>query len=154
MAKFNAGEQVERLEYDFEDFGGPKGFVTEPSTGTVNRFFKNMKSLLKEVRRIQKEVEGDDHNEEEEMSDEDALTAMKAMDENEEAIDIMQAKTVEYLAELCGATRDPDTGDLDMSSGSPSGDALSKLPYRVLQAFSQWLMEQIKPKRTTPGTRN
>lgn len=161
MAKFVPSEHVESLEFDFTEYGGRSGPITEPTTKTVNQFFKNMKNLMKEVKSLQRNLK--DLNIEE--MDEEALAEhVGKVDESTANTEDFQRKTVEYLAELCGGVReaqevtDGDDNVIRVNSvvvgGSPSVDDLSALPYRVLQAFSQWLMEQIKPKGTTPGLKN
>lgn len=145
MAKFIPKEHIEALEYDFTEYGGTDGVIAEPTTGRVNAFFKNMKGLIKDVNALQKSVKDFD---EDEMSDEELAERVAQMDEAEGAASEYQVRTIEYLAELCGATRDDDG---NMVGGSPSMEDLSKLPYRVLQAFSAWLMGEIRPKKTTPG---
>jgi hypothetical protein len=101
----------------------------------------------------------------EEMTDDDMLEAVGKMDEAEEGASAMQTAMIMNLAELCGGTREKQevqTGESTepvavqevVVGGNPSFEDLSALPYRVLQAFSQWLMMEIRPKRTTPGTNN
>lgn len=136
MAKFNAGVAVEKLEYDFTDFGGKEGVVPEPSIAQTNAFFKNMKGLVKNVKSLKSGL-GD--LELEELSDDDMIDQMGKVDELEAEVSEFQAKSIEYLAELCSHT--------------PSVDELSALPYRVLQAFSTWLVQEIQPKRTTPASK-
>jgi len=161
MAKFNAATAVESLDYDFTAYGGGEGVVPEPSTGAVNTFFNNMKILAKEVTALSElakevDVEG--------MTDEDLAKHMASIDEAQAGAEHYQRKTIENLAELCGGVREfeeihtesaeePVTKIETVVGGSPSVDDLSKLPYRVLQAFSQWLMGEIRPKKTTPGTK-
>lgn len=145
MAKFIAGEAVENLDYDFTDFGGSEGTIPEPSTKAVNRFFKHMKAIVKDAKALQAStkdvnVEG--------MDDEQLIDALSDLDESEEAASEFQRRTVGALAVLCGAEEDVDG---NITGGHPSFEDLDRLPYRVLQAFSQWLMEQIRPKREAPA---
>lgn len=151
MAKFDAGTAVERLEYDFTAYGGGAGNIHEPTTKDVNRFFKQMKGLMKDVNRLRSSAEAMEDVELENMDDDALAEKMASIDKAEEGASEFQGKTIEYLAELCGAKRDEETGEV--TGGEPSIDDLRLLPYRVLQAFSAWLMEEIKPKRTTPGTK-
>lgn len=157
MAKFIPAEFVEALEYDFTQYGGSAGTIEEPSTGTVNKFFKNMKNMVKEVKSLQKTVQS--LGQIEEMDDDALVEQMSKIDEAEAGASDFQQKTTEYLAELCGAERqhNPDWEERGLPKytivgGSPSVEDLGKLPYRVLQAFSQWLIKEIQPKKTTPGT--
>lgn len=149
MGKFIPSEHVERLEYDFTEYGGSTGTITEPSTGAVNGFFKSMKSMMKEVNALKKVVEDLDIEE----MDSDALAErMAKVDEAEAGASIFQQRTIELIAELCGAKRvENEDGSYTVTGGSPSVDDLSKLPYRVLQAFNGWLVREISPKKATPG---
>lgn len=146
MARFNAATAVETLDYDFTAFGGGEGVIPEPSTGAVNRFFKDMKKLIKEVKKLQKAME--DVN----LENEDEVAELPDLDEDDSTSEF-QEQTLVLIAELCGAKRDDD-GELIKESGTPSFNDLEKLPYRVLQEFSKWLMESIRPKKTTPGGPN
>lgn len=160
MAKFDAGKAVERLEYDFTEYGGGVGIVKEPSTGAVNAFFRNMKAMMKEVGTLQKTVQGlrvEELGDEEDVDAEQLAEQMSKMDEAEAGATKYQSKTIEYLAELCGAEREEIRDDddnvirVDIVGGSPSMEDLSRLPYRVLQAFSTWLIGEISPKKKGPG---
>lgn len=152
MAKFVPADHVEALEFDFTEYGGREGRITEPTTGTVNKFFKNMKNMMKEVNALQREIGADPDKE---LTDEEVAAQIAQMDESDAKIGQFQVRTIENIAELCGAKREVDEdGNERVVGGSPSVDDLSKLPYRVLQAFSAWLMGEIKPKRTTPGSKN
>lgn len=162
MAKFDAGTAVERLEYDFTAYGGNKGEIHEPSTGDVNRFFTNMRKMMREVQALSASVKDLDELEKiEELDDETLTRQVNAIDEATEGASEYQTRTIEHIAELCGGHREyvenPDDPSGDkievIVGGSPSMEDLSKLPYRVLQAFTNWLMEEIKPKKTTPATK-
>lgn len=153
MAKFDAGAAVEPLEFDFTAYGGGSGVISEPSTGRVNNYFADMKEMFREVNRLQQDFK--DLDVETEMDDDALIDRMAKVDEASAGASAFQARTIENLAVLCGAERVSDgNGDgYTVVGGSPSVEDLNRLPYRVLQAFSTWLMEEIKPKRTTPGTK-
>lgn len=161
MAKFVPSEQIELLEFDFTEYGGGSGVIHEPSTGDVNRFFKAMKGLLKDVKKLQVSAKSLDNVDSiEEMSDDELAESLGQVDEVESQTAGFQAKTLENLAQLCGArwelVESPIEGEDKIQvliGGSPSYDDLERLPYRVLQAFSSWLMAAIQPKKTTPGSR-
>lgn len=160
MAKFNAATAVESLDWDFTAFGGGEGTIAEPTTGAVNKFTSNVKGMLKEVKALQKsakDLEG--LADIEEMDEAELAEKMGKIDEASEGAETFQRMTLEHLAELCGAKRETyptQEGDGDPGyrfvGGSPSLEQLETLPYRHLQAFSQWLMGEIRPKKTTPGT--
>lgn len=151
MARFDAGTAVDTLDYDFKAYGGSVGTIHEPSTGSVNRFFKNMKAMVKEVNALNTTVKD---LKVEELSDEELESAMVKMDEAEAGASVYQTRSIEYIAELCGATRetveDPENPGRMIevvNGGTPSVDDLTLLPYRVLQAFSTWLVGEIRPKK-------
>lgn len=159
MAKFDAATAVELLEYDFTKYGGSKGEVQEPTTGQVSYFFAEMRKVMQEVR-----AQGSNKIDEitEEMSEEEIAEKMDAIEEASAGAQHFQQRTIELLAELCGAKWEPaDTEEADgptepvlvLVGGAPSYDDLTTLPYRVLQAFSKWLVEAIRPKETTQDTR-
>lgn len=147
MAKFVPSDHVERLEYDFTEYGGGEGVIKEPSTGKVNGFFADMKAMMKQVKELQAVAKDLDI---EDMSDEQMIEKMSQVEEAEAKGSEFQQQTIENIAVLCGAERQEDGS---IVGGAPSVEDLQKLPYRVLQAFSQWLMGEIRPKATTPGSR-
>jgi hypothetical protein len=147
---FKAKEAVEALDFDFEGIGtGAKGTIAEPSTGLVNGYMKNMKDLMREANNMRRRAEGLSEESDEEISDEDLEKRMAEMDELEaEAIDFQQRST-EHLAVLCGAQYDEESQTF--SGGSPTLEDLQSLPYRHLQAFTQWLTGEIRPKKDRPA---
>lgn len=160
MAKFNAATAVDTLDWDFTAFDGGEGVIAEPSTGDVNRFFKNMKKMVKDVKAMQRSIKGLEEfsADDEELTDEQLAEQMGKVEEAEAGAEIFQQRTIECLAELCGAKwelcSEPGEEERDrLVGGSPSMEQLQTLPYRHLQAFSEWLMGEIRPKKTTPGTK-
>lgn len=153
MAKFDSATAVELLEFDFSKHGGSKGEVQEPTTGQVNRFFGEMRQVIHEVRGMQGKT-ADLGTSMEDLTEEEIAERMAAIEEATEGAEHYQQRTVELLAQLCGAEWTDDGEDARvLVGGSPSYEDLSKLPYRVLQAFSRWMVESIRPKETTQGTR-
>ena len=156
MTKFIAAEAVEKLEYDFTEFGGGTGVIPEPSTGAVNQFFKDTKKMIREVRALQQTAESLNV---EGMTEQEVAEQIGKIDEATEGATQMQSAMVENIAILCGAdrfeTKDDDGNVIEshVEGGSPTFEELNRLPHRVLQAFSQWLMDQIRPKKTTPDYR-
>lgn len=146
MAKFNAGQAVERLEYDFTDFGGSTGVVAEPTTGQVNAFFKAMKDTMKEAKALQ--AAGLTDLNIEEMDEQQLAETLGKVDEASEGAEALQRRSVENLSILCGAQRDEDG---NITGGSPTFAELDALPFRVLQAFSTWLVDEIRPKGKGPA---
>lgn len=137
MAKFDAGTAVESLEYDFTAYGGSEGVIPEPSSGTVKAYFRAGKDLAKEMRKFKgiSDALGDVDN----LSEEEITSRMAMIEEAEEGVDELQERQRGMLVDLCG--------------GAVTRDELDRLPFRVFQAFSKWLIGEISPKRTTPGSK-
>lgn len=137
MAKFDAGAAVEALDYDFTAFGGKEGTIPEPSSGAVKGYFRSMKDLAKEMRKFKGIAEqiGDVEG----LTDEEITARMSMIEEAEEGVDELQEKQKHMLASLCG--------------GEITYDDLDRLPFRVFQAFNTWLLGEITPKKTTPGSK-
>lgn len=159
MAKFDAKTAVEKLEYDFTSYDGGKGPIKEPTTGRVNSFFANSKALINEVRSLKGVAEQFEGVDVEALSDEESAAMFSKIDEASAGAEIFQRRTVENLALLCGAEwvesppEDEATEPIEpeLVGGAPSFEELNQLPYRVLQAFSEWLIQQIQPKKRTPA---
>lgn len=153
MGKFDAATAVEALEYDFTAYGGSKGQIQEPSTGAVNAFFNNMKAMFKEVKGLQALANVDV----EELDEGQMGDLVGKMEDVGDISSKFQEHSTGALAELCGATWVPDEDAEDpkeqghYEGGSPTHEDLKKLPFRVNQAFTQWLMAEIRPKKTTPA---
>lgn len=157
MTKFHAGTAVEKLEYDFTDYDGGAGFIPEPTTKKVNQYFNEVKAIAKDAKGLKAQAESLESLEE--MSDDEAMEAIGNVDEIQAQADGFQTRMMEALVVLCGGEWVDNPADSEGKSdgfkhvegGSPSLPELEALPYRVLQAFNQWLMDEIRPKRTTPG---
>ncbi len=154
MSKFVAGTAVERLEYDFSDFDGGTGYIPEPTRAQVKSYFRGAKALMKEVSSLRDvaNVENAD-----DLSDEQVAELMDKVDEAEEKSDEYHLRMIGLVAELCGAEKvevtaeeSPEPVRTEYKGGSPTYDELERLPFRVFQAFSQWLILEIQPKKTTP----
>lgn len=159
MAKFNAGAAVEKLQYDFTDFNGPEGDIMEPSTGRVNAYFDGMKALMKDVNTLRKSAgEEPDFDS---MTEEDMAEAVGKMDEATAQVGDYQRRSVQLLAHLCGGeweeqkVEDADGNvlrtDQIVVGGSPDFETLNDLPFRVLSAFTQWLIQEIRPNQKAPA---
>lgn len=163
MAKFNAATAVESLDWDFTAFGGGEGVVPEPSTKRINTFFAEIRALAKDARELRGQAEGLSQVEEsDDLTDEQMDEVLGSMDEaTAKAVDFQQ-RSVEAIAALCGADwvesgdyHEDGTPKLVLKGGSPSLDQLETLPYRVLQEFTRWITDEIRPKtsRNQPVTR-
>lgn len=152
MAKFESGKAVENLEYDFSDHAGPRGVIPEPETGRVREYFKGVRGVMNQAREMRGLADTDVAN----LSDEETAEVLGKVDEAMDGMEAIQVDLVKWLAFLCGGEWcDPDDSHTEpwVEGGSPSYFDLDGLPFRVQQKFNQWLMQEIQPKRTTPGTR-
>lgn len=151
MAKFNASTAVERLEYDFTEYGGGEGVIPEPTTDAINHFFNEVKGIMKDTKAV-RELMAASENGAGDISDEDAAVLLESVGDASEFTTKMQFRMVEAVAVLCGGTF--DEGQDKIVGGQPSVDDLRGLPFRVAQAFNQWLMGELRPKAATPGTKH
>lgn len=143
MAKFNAGEIVEPLEYDFTRYGGSAGVIPEPTSKKVDEFNDTMRRYAAEAKKKISDATGGK-----------SLSAIIQMDENsadaEEILDALEgldsnmlSGQQETLAEALGK----------LCSGSPDKDQLLRLPFRVFAAFNKWMVAEIRPEKGTPATK-
>lgn len=132
MAKFDAGQAVERLEFDFTAFGGRSGVIPEPSTGQVQKFFRVIKDVAREIRDLENRAKQiDKRADESDVTDDEAIDSLANM--ADEASERYQDQLVHALADLC--------------SSEPNADEIGALPFRVLNAFSAWVAEQVRPQQ-------
>lgn len=162
MSRFVASEAVEPLDWDFTDVITTKGVLTsgrtpEPSTKRINGYRRMIKGLAQDVRKFRGENDlPEDGSDVDDMDDDEALETLESLDEAMAEAEGFQKRTIEALAYLCGADwedtsefepESPDTPIRKLTGGSPDEETLELLPYRVLQAFSQWIMGELAPKR-------
>lgn len=132
MSRFDAATAVEAMEYDFTKYGGSVGEIPEPTTGQMNDFMVGMRRLLAEYRSQMPTQDDDDEKDPRDMSSEELGQMMDSLEDNMALAAEFNEKSILLTAEFC--------------SHQPSTDELSKLPMRVMRAFSKWLMQQINPK--------
>ena len=149
MAKFKPSDHVDRLEYDFTEYGGREGTIPEPNTKRVNQYFAEVRAIASDVKEI-KAIAGVDPTAEG-LTDEEIEEIMAKVDEASAKAQDFQVRTMQALAALCGAEWEDEDGHKVLVGGSPSFEDLDSLPFRVFQAFNQWLMGEIRPKKTTPA---
>lgn len=159
MAKFIAGEAVEDLEWDFTDFGQGEGVVPEPTTKRLNGYRTMIKRIAHDVREFRGQNAGIEGFDPDTMDEDEALETLDSMDEAMAQAEGFQQRSIEALAFLCGSDWEAQEGVVDgfeprLLGGSPTMEALEALPYRVLQAFGQWVMGELTPKRETGETPN
>jgi ATP phosphoribosyltransferase len=130
MSKFNAATAVESLEYDFTAYGGEAGLIPEPSTDQIDQFFTDLRNIVKQVQGLKAQAESAKSGE---MTQEQMDEVLAAMDDV--SIKKFQTEMTEAVSALC--------------SNQPSVEQITKLPYRVLQAFIQWVSGEFRPKANT-----
>lgn len=152
MGKFIPSQHVEGMTYDFTEYkGGIEGTIPEPSNGRVKGYFKGVKNLMGEVRELRELAQGKDM---EDLSDEEMTEMLAKVDEATEGVERLQEQMTHWIAFLCGGEWvESKEGEPYVEGGSPSVEQLQLLPFRVSQAFTQWLNEEIQPKRRTPGSK-
>jgi hypothetical protein len=124
---FDAGKAVEPLDFDFTAFGGPEGVIPEPSTGQVDDFFDELKSLAHEAKGM---LAMADKKKTGEMSEQDAVEFLSTLDDD--MVQKFRDRMINALDKLCG--------------GTPSRTDIEALPYRVLNAFNAWLGGALRPE--------
>lgn len=146
---FKAADAVKPLDYDFNPFVPAAGTIPEPTTGQVERFFQDLRSIAAKVRELmgvaQRVAEGD-----KEMSDEDAADTIAKMDDN--TIADMQGDLIDAVARLAGGEQDEDGNWI--KEGKPSREEIAALPYRVLATFNAWIGGELRPEQPKPATMN
>lgn len=150
MTKFNAAEVVEALEFDFTAFNGPQGVIPEPSTKAINQFFKTVKGVMKDTRQMRALLE-DAGGDLDKVDADKASAVMLAAMEDDSLTDTMQVIMVDAVAQLCGNSQNEE-GAWD-DKGTPTRQQIFDLPFRVQQAFTQWLVSEISPKKEASGTK-
>lgn len=138
MGKFNAGTAVEVLEYDFTDYVPDcKGSIPEPSTEQLDAYFNAIRDLAKNVQNLRAKAERAEHAEDNELSNDEVDAILAEMD------DLSISK---YTGEMTVAIA-------DLCSGQPSKEQIEALPFRVKQAFLQWVTGEFRPEAGAPTSR-
>ena len=150
MGKFNAATAVERMEYDFTEYGGKAGMIPEPSTGAISAFFAEVKAVMKDTKAARELLARKDDTD---LTEEETTRLLDQVDDVTDLTERMQVRLREAVALLCGATVEGEGDEARVVGGSPSVEELSALPFRVQQAFNTWIMGEIQPKKATPGTK-
>lgn len=140
MGKFVAATAVEALEFDFTKYeDGAEGVIPEPSTAQLETYFESMKEMVKGIRTLQSKAKSLTVSKEagEDVSDEEMDEILAEMDE---------VSFAEFQNEMAGAVA-------ELCSQTPSTDLINKLPFRVKQAFIQWITGEFRPEGQAPTTR-
>jgi len=128
---FDAGNAVEPLDFDFSAFVEDcKGTIPEPSQGALERFFDATREIGTQA--------GVAALEQASSASEVAGALATA---SEDVLDALTDKLVVAVADLC--------------SGTPSLEQIQQLPFRVRQAFIDWLLGEITdPTKLNPASRD
>lgn len=141
---FVAKDTVEPLDFDFRPHLDVTGTVPEPSSAQVDAYWHAMGTLAKaeqdrlradakaEAERLAEDGDGDDGLDRATIAD-----TLANMDP--ERLKAQRAEIIKALGALC--------------SGQPSTEQLDKLPHRVLQAFSGWLLGELSPEVLAAASR-
>lgn len=128
MAKFNAATAVESLDYDFTAYKPDAvGVVPEPTTKQIQAYFDAVRNIAKTMQSLKSDVEQANSGN---LPDEEVAAILSKMEE----LDIAT-----YQDEMKDAT-------VALCSGTPSREDLDVLPFRVLQAFMQWITGEFRPE--------
>lgn len=130
MAKFNAADALEPLEYDFQPYVAAKGTVPEPTDEQVADFYGNMGKQL-EVALGAERVAGVD------------LTDPMQVGR------LFMSLTVEDHRRMYDANLDLHSA---VCGGQPSRDELAALPFRLRQAFYGMVQGWLRPEASKPAT--
>jgi hypothetical protein len=90
VPKFDAGKEIQDIEYDLSKFGGPVGVVEEPSQISIRKFAKQAEDMFGS-------------------SDPDEINKKMSSQTTEEAFEMLDAQ-MGMISELCGGT--PTVEDL------------------------------------------
>lgn len=134
MPKFDAGTQVEELEWDFTKYNGEHGVIPEPTTAQIKTYFNDVREVAKQVQGLRLQAEKAETGD---LSDEETAEILASMEQLD--MEKFQGEMKDALAKLC--------------SGFPGRAQLDLLPHRILQAFMQWVTEQFRPEAQTATTR-
>lgn len=156
MPKFSAETIGGMIEYDFTQWGGPKGIVAEPSKFAVKKFMKDTQAVFKSLRVVPEDAPDD-------ISPNELVDTMNAI-EDEELFERLTVGITECMAEVCGAVKiERETAEkneqgfpvevVTWEGGSPSHAALSALHYRPFMGFFGYLMQNLmSPEVYRPDT--
>jgi hypothetical protein len=123
MPKFDAGDVVEDLAWDFTRAGvKAKGIVPEPSDAAIGQFLDDLKTLYSDAK-----ASGLDLDLPADATPDEMMTAIASV--TGEAFVAFMAKLAELFATLC--------------SGQPSTEQLLALPMRVRVKFYGWLQSEV-----------
>lgn len=123
MPKFDAGSAVEPLEFDFSKYGGKTGTMPEPSQTEFAKFAAKQQSIQLEALSMQKRLDAADKDGK---LDAEFLAEVEA--EGKKLDDRLSAAIAELFKD------------------QPSVEDMGRLPYRVKQALSVWIVGKFSPE--------
>lgn len=136
MSKFDAATAVEAMEFDFTAFGGGSGVITEPSQGALETFFKDMSNLQKQFAPVFAQAQTLSKSD---MTDDEKSAAIEGLnlDGQLTAMNVAIGDAIERLTD-----------------GSVKSVDIANLPFRIQQAFVDWISSELRPEKKAPGTSN
>lgn len=141
---YNAGEDIEKLEYDFTDFNGPVGCTPEPSQTMVIDWQNAMNQQA-----IDAQLDGIDLKT---ASPTEVARAVLAKDRHAMSVDALDA-----FARLCGAVEVPNPSKAKGAAptvwkgGAPSRDEIVALPFRAQRGWFGWLTGMMTNPEQRPA---
>lgn len=133
MAKFDAAEEIDELEYDFSKYStspAAVGSIPEPSAKQISAFLSTIAQMIRE------ELDG---NGDTSLDADNPAELLAALDKMTEAQFTKQSKTMcAAIAKLC--------------SNMPSEAVLTKLPWRLQQSFAGWVQGHFFPEASRAAT--
>jgi len=129
---FDAGAVVEPLDWDFTKFDAGKGTIPEPTDAQIDRLFKDIAGMSKEIMSKAGLPEG-------EATPEELLAALANLpDDVDFGIGDMMKTMSKIFAKLC--------------TNQPTQAQLMKLPLRIRMRFFVWLAGELRPEDFGPAS--
>lgn len=138
MGGFDAGQQVERLNYDFSTLTDPdgkpysdaKGIIPEPSSGEVQDLLEKLIAAGKDAGLDAEDLTGTPQQ-----------VALALAGADREQLDRMKDALLDAIGEF--------------TKGHPTRDEIAALPHRLQDAFIGWLLGEFTDPFDSPtGTRD
>lgn len=123
---FDAGKVLKPLDWDFSTYGGGKGVVPEPSDKALEKLFKDLGKVSKELL----EKSGITNL----SAEADPATIMLALSNMDESVGlgVMINGYTKAFATVC--------------QNQPSAIQMNKLPMRGRMLFFKWLVDELRPE--------
>lgn len=159
MSGFNAETAVTPLDWDFTKYAGEnaKGTTPEPSTQTIERFFRRQQTLSMAVVRTKQAMGRVLKEKAESLSPEEALQEMRrqASLTIEEAFDEIVDELNKVMSEGEMEKFSNQMAELvaEASNNCPTAEQIMSLPYRLRIAYFGWFTQEMNsPEAYAVGT--